>query len=146
MNLKKMMIMKKQIIILVVIAIGAMLFKGDIPSRMTLFNLTVPTGTDTTYYFEFWHQEPWGLEIQYKLFDASDATIDLGACSYPDGSTFNRLDNASLPYTLADSSWAIEKATFNFKYLACKLTPNSVTSGIGFQLIMHTETKVVKAP
>ena len=66
--------MKKTIFISLLIVLGSLLiFKSDIPTRMRVFTLTVPTGTDTTYYFEFWHSEPWGAEVQYKNFDAADA-------------------------------------------------------------------------
>ena len=137
--------MKKTIVIVIAFLFGMMIFRSSEPSNIKTFWLTVPTGTDTTYYFEFWHTEPWGAEVHYHDFDAADAVLDFGACSYPDGSSFNRLDNASLPFTLADSTVAIEKSSYNFKYLALKLTSNSVTADLTFKFIIHSDTRVKMA-
>jgi len=94
-------------------------------------SIRVPNGADTTVYLMFFDNDPWGLSFDYKDFDDTDAVLDLGESgNTTDGSVFNRLDNASLPYTMADSTVAFEKMTYNFRYLAIKLTKNSVSGGL----------------
>ena len=93
-------------------------------------SIRVPTGTDTTVYVEFFCPGMWGIQFDYRDFDAADAILDLGAVPLNDGNMFDRLDNASLPFTLADSTVSFEKYTFNFHYLAIKLTKTSVTAGL----------------
>lgn len=93
-------------------------------------SIRVPTGTDTTVYVEFFCPGMWGVQFDYRDFDASDATLDIGTCPLNDGNTFDRLDDSSLPITLSDSTVSIEKYTFNFRYMAIKLTKNSVTAGL----------------
>lgn len=94
-------------------------------------SIRVPDGDDTTVYYVFWTQDPWGMSIQYFDFDDTDATFTLGESgNTTDGSIFNELDHASLPYTMADSTQGFEKMSFNFRYLAILLTKNSVTAGI----------------
>ena len=70
------------------------------------------------------------MNLNYKAFDAADAVLDLGTTPAPDSLIFDRLDNASLPYTMADSTVSFEKQSYPFKFLAIKLTKNSVTAGI----------------
>ena len=93
-------------------------------------SIRVPTGTDTTVYVEFFCPGQWGIQFDYRDFDAADATLDVGAMPVNDGTWFDRLDNSSLPFTLADSTVSLEKYTHNFKYLGIKLTKNSVTAGL----------------
>ena len=97
--------------------------------RHTHFVLTIPAGTDTNYVMTAYTDTPIGLSFSYKRLDDTDATLDLGERPHPDSLIFNRLDNSSLPFTLADSTVAFEKATFNFPYLVIKLTKGSVTAG-----------------
>ena len=93
-------------------------------------SIRVPTGTDTTVYVAFFCPGMWGINFDYRDFDAVDATVDLGATPVDDGTWFDRLDNSGLPFTLADSTVSLEKYTHNFRYLAIKLTKSSVTAGL----------------
>ena len=96
-------------------------------------SIRVPDGADTTVYYEFWG-EKWGLSIQYKNFDDTDATFNLGESGNTiDGSIFNQIDSDALPYTMADSTQGFEKMSHNFRYLAMVLTKGSVTAGLYMQ-------------
>jgi len=97
--------------------------------RFKVDSILVPTGTDTTVYIRFFTGNSWGINFNYKAFDAADAILDLGVSPHADSTTFDRLDNSSLPYTMADSTVSFEKASFPFKYLVIKLTKSSVTAG-----------------
>ncbi len=93
------------------------------------FLLTVPSGTDTNYVMTAYTSVPIGLSFSYKRFDAADATLDLGERPHPDSLIFNRLDHSSLPFTLADSTVAFSKTTYEFPYMVIKLTRGNVTAG-----------------
>lgn len=89
-----------------------------------------PNGTDTTVYFFFWTEAPWGISVQYKNLDAADGVLTLGESgNTTDGSVFNELDSDDLPVTLADSTVAFEKMSYNFRYLAINFDRNSCSSG-----------------
>lgn len=117
--------MKRLIIILCLVIAGI----TATAQRVKIDSFPVPAGTDTTVYRPFYHSSPWGLNFSYKSFDAADAVLDLGVTITLDSIAFDRLDSSSLPYTMADSTVSFEKSSFNFKYLAIKLTKNSVTAG-----------------
>lgn len=99
-------------------------------------SIRVPTGTDTTVYVEFFCPGGWGIQIDYKDFDAADAILDIGAVPYDDDYDaadplwFDRLDNSGLPFTLADSTISLEKDSHRFSFLGIKLTKTSVTAGL----------------
>ena len=89
-----------------------------------------PSDTDTTYYIKFWSENQWGMSCDFSDFDDTDATLDLGeSANTVDGSVFNGLPHDSLPYTLADSTVAFYGDSYNFIYLAIKITAGSVTAG-----------------
>ena len=74
----------------------------------------------------------WGLEVNYKALDNTDGELTLGGCDVADGTIFNELNSAYLPFTLADSTVAFEKGNYSFKFLAIKFTVNSNTEGTIF--------------
>jgi hypothetical protein len=105
-------------------------------------SIRVPDGADTTVYLYFWTESPWGISFDYKDFDDVDAILDLGECPVADGSIFNRLDSDDLPFTLADSTVAFEKMAYNFRYLAIKLTKNSVTAGLYMHFYITRDDRI----
>lgn len=101
-------------------------------------SIRVPDGADTTVYWLFWTEKPWGLSIEYKDFDDTDATFNLGESGNTfDGTIFNQIDSDALPYTMADSTQGFEKMSHNFRYLAMVLTKNSVTAGLYMRYTIH---------
>ena len=134
----------KRLFFLLLIASMTLLSFGQ--QRHTHFILTIPAGTDTNYVMTAYTDVPIGLSFSYKRLDAADATLDLGERPHPDSLIFNRLDNSSLPFTLADSTVAFEKATFNFKYMVIKLTKGSVTAGKTIDLYVSCDRILPKLP
>jgi len=94
-----------------------------------LDSISVPTGTDTTVYVRMFTDYSWSMQFNYKDFDDTDATIDLGAVSETDSLLFDRLDSSDLPYTMADSTVAFQDDYYPYRYIAIKLTKGSVTAG-----------------
>ncbi len=92
-------------------------------------SIPFPSGSDTTKYILMYDNYNWGLEVNYKALDNTDGELTLGGCDVADGTIFNELNSAYLPFTLADSTVAFEKSNFSFKYLAIKFTVNSNTEG-----------------
>lgn len=113
------------------------------------------TGTDSVYFYEDDNQRtPFkifggnvAVEVDYYTLDDNDATLDFGGSNF--GYSFNSLDADSLPLLLdlqndstnvngaikgqtsgvkATKPW-VSPTPVPFKYLAIKLTLNSVTSG-----------------
>ena len=119
--------MKKLTIFIIGLLIAGNLFCQLRPESGILYS---PYGTDTSYFIPLYNTGPWGINFTYKNFDAADAVLDLGVTMHPDSLVFDRLDNASLPFTLADSTVSFEKQSFPFRYLVVKITGNSVTPAL----------------
>ena len=111
-----------------------------------LDSIWIPTGTDTTYHIMLYSPEPVNISISYKQLDAADATFDIGETPHPDSLIFNRLDNASLPFTLADSTVAFEKMAINSEYTAFKVTKGSCTAGKTIFIWITTNEKFTYIP
>ncbi len=116
----------KRLILILCLAIAGITVTAQ---TVKIDSFPVPAGTDTTVYRKFISSKPWGLNFSYKSFNAADAVLDLGVTITLDSIAFDRLDSSALPYTMADSTVSFEKMSFNFKYIAIKLTRNSVTAG-----------------
>jgi len=124
--------MKKLIFILIITFIP---FVMSAQRTYKTDSIPIITGADTTVYCFMYDNYNWGLEVDYGDLDDTDGTLDLGSCNVADGTIFNRLDNAQLPYTLADSTVAFEKSNYSFRFLAIKFTKGSNTSGTIFYKI-----------
>jgi len=133
--------MKKLLFLLVMSALFIGVFSQQ---RHTHFVLTVPAGTDTNYVMAAYTHVPIGFSFSYKRFDDTDATLDIGERPHQDSLIFNRMYtvDSSLPFTLADSTVAFEKAMFNFKYIVFKLTKGSVTAGTTMDLWVSCDKKL----
>lgn len=118
--------MKKLIFILLLALLPMVL---DAQRIFRYDSIPFPSGTDTTKYIFMYDNYNWGLEVNYKALDNTDGELTLGACDVADGTIFNELNSAYLPFTLADSTVAFEKGYYSFKILAVKFTVNSNTSG-----------------
>ena len=104
-------------------------------------SIRVPDGTDTTIYIRT-TEHNFSLEFEFDDFDDIDAVLDIGSAPPQTGTAnrntvntdyFNRFDDDRLPFTLSDTATsyqAFEKSQSNFKFLAIKLTKNSVTAGL----------------
>jgi len=127
--------------IILILAVLLVCLSGFSQRGWTVDSIRVPNGADTTVYYYFWTEEDWGIQFDYRDFDDVDAVLNLGACPVTDGTWFDQLDNASLPYTLADSTVSFEKAAYNFRYLAIKLTKNTVTAGLYMKYYITRDDK-----
>jgi len=92
-------------------------------------SIPLPSGADTTVYIPLFTRTNWSIEFDYSALDDVDATLDLGGASEKDGTSFVRLDDDRLPFTLSGSTVGFEKGYFSFRYLAIKLTKVSCTAG-----------------
>jgi hypothetical protein len=137
--------MKKVLLLLVACVFALTAFSQR---RHTHFVLTIPTGTDTNYVMTAFTDTPIGLSFSYKRLDAADGTLDLGERPHPDSLIFNRLYtiDSSLPFTLADSTVAFEKNTFNFPYMVIKLTKGSNTAGKTIDLYVSCDRILPNLP
>ena len=59
---------------------------------------TLITNTDTTIFLRFYSYGDWAIQFDYSSYDQDDWTISLG--NSQDGTSFDKLDDARLPYTL----------------------------------------------
>ncbi len=117
----------KRLIVFLFIVCASLLMNAQRPK---LDSIPCPAG-DTIVYLEFFSPDrAEGMNFSYKDFDAFDAVLDLGTTAHPDSATFDRFVWVlALPHTLADSSVSIQFPSYPFRYLAIKLTGNSVTAG-----------------
>ena len=122
--------MKKTLLILLFL-IASLTGFGQV--QVYLDSITVPGGTDTTWYIP-------GVNVinvlfNYQDFDALDATLDMGFTPTPDSSMFTRVDDDRIPLTLSarvDSTTFIRDSSVNgfaAPWLAFKLTAGTVTEG-----------------
>jgi len=120
----------KKLIFILLLALLPMVISAQRVFRYD--SIPFPTGTDTTKYIFMYDNNNWGLGVNYKALDDTDGELTLGGCDVADGTIFNELNSAYLPFTLADSTVAFEKGNFSFKFLAIKFTVNSNTEGTIF--------------
>ena len=100
-------------------------------------SMSVPAGTDTTWYIQFYTPTAWSVQFNYRNFDDVDATLGIYACSEPDSTLYDlfwldqNLDGVNdNPFTLADSSITFVGNIYPVRKLLFKLTKGSVTSGL----------------
>lgn len=56
------------------------------------------TAADTTYFMKFFSYGNWAIQFEYTSFDQDDWTLSLGHSQ--DGASFDKIDDARVPYTL----------------------------------------------
>jgi len=119
--------MKKLIFLLL---IGIMSFYMTSAQEIFKYDsIPLPSGLDTIVYIPMFTRVNWSIEFDYSALSHADATLDLGGAREKDGTSFVRLDDDRLPFTLSGNTVGFEKAYFSFRYLAIKLTKVSCTSG-----------------
>jgi len=91
-------------------------------------SIVYPAGDDTTIYKRLFAVDNLSISFDYSNCDGVD-TLDLGGVTIIDGTSFNRLDDIRLPFTLSDSTVAFEKSNFSFPWIAIKRTVGTSTEG-----------------
>ena len=119
----------KRLIFLLLIGLIPMLLMAQYQQRTGSF--TVPTGADTTVYIPMGTKDNVEIEFNYKALDDTDGVLDLASIANKDSTTFDRVDDSRIPYTMADSTVTIRFVDgFPSKLLGAKFTKNSNTEGL----------------
>lgn len=59
---------------------------------------TLITNVDTTIFVRFYSYGDWSIQFDYSSYDQDDWTLSLGNSN--DGTSFDKIDDARVPYTL----------------------------------------------
>ena len=119
----------KKLIFLLLIGLIPILLSAQYQQRTGSF--AVPAGDDTTVYIPMGTPANVEIEFNYKALDDTDGILDLASIAHKDSTTFDRVDDSRIPYTLADST-----VTFRFvdgfpsRLLGVKMTKESNTAGL----------------
>ena len=96
------------------------------------FDMSEISGTDTTFFYSWYTQFPWELQVDYSTLDADDATIDIG--SSMDGTLYTSYDLTDMPYILntavKTSLTVFSREGFSATNLGIKITKGTVTTGV----------------
>ena len=87
-----------------------------------------PSGDDTTIYRRLFTVDNWSISFDHSALDGVD-TLDLAGVTIIDGSSFNRIDDNRLPFTLSDSTVTFSKDYFSYPWIAIKRIVGTSTEG-----------------